>query len=407
MNPIRLSRSIVVRTFDAQGTIAVARSRPEWLAVAQLAKDLGGEITPEQIATELLGNLPEQVGKRVMDRCVAMGLLTREKGDESAGISELGQESLREGRVFVPEERLWRVYYVDDPLVSCPLLHVEPLEPGNAARDRKQSRETRSGWGQLYNWGQPYKEGIQSCPFGLLKMRGQIIPQAGKGAAPFILQSIAQKGHLRRGGKLQLRLNSDGAGEPPNLSLEGELDRPNSEVGPPKIPVSLQLALPDEIAFEHESVWQVLAAHGGGLEHDAVAAYCQRVGRLVLPQDFAQCPEEARHNFRRRLEIPEVPTYLLPELGAFDASAFDDVEVIPSTDQDAQKWAEWLLWDSIDQYMVEQDLVVAAEKVTSRFEFHQVHLPSSKDLLARALRMPTEPVAKRILAPFDLGLWNP
>ena len=119
---IRLSRHISISCFDAEATVAVARQRPEFLAVARLAADLGRPISSRDVLRELLGPLPEVLGKRVIERCIGLGLLeiTDQKNDEAA-LSEAGRLALEHGEVLVPEEGVWRFYLVDDPLVPTNL----------------------------------------------------------------------------------------------------------------------------------------------------------------------------------------------------------------------------------------------------------------------------------------------
>ena len=53
------------------------------------------------------------------------------------------------GQVPVPEERNWRFYIADDSLVTQSLLHVEPLDGGNAHAERSGLREAKkSGQGR-------------------------------------------------------------------------------------------------------------------------------------------------------------------------------------------------------------------------------------------------------------------
>jgi len=128
---INLHRTVTVTSFDVEATVAVARERPELLAVARLAKDLDRPIDGADVSTQLLGRLPEHVGWRVIERCVDLGILERARWSGPASLSVRGGFALEFGAILIPEEGTWRFYLLEDPLVGSPLVHTSSPRPAS------------------------------------------------------------------------------------------------------------------------------------------------------------------------------------------------------------------------------------------------------------------------------------
>ena len=63
---IRLTRSISVSSFDVEATVAVGRNRPEFLAVARLAADLGrpiGDVRACGVVHEQFRKMEQDAGR--------------------------------------------------------------------------------------------------------------------------------------------------------------------------------------------------------------------------------------------------------------------------------------------------------------------------------------------------------
>ena len=208
MNTIELQTTIPVQTFDAPATVAIGRNAPEWLAVVRLAKDLGGAIRANQITAELLGGLPAVVGKRVIDRSVALGLLEQSDQERKEGVallSKLGEEALNRGQVFISEDRLWRFYFAEHPLLDQSLLHIEPLDGGSAQSERNELREAkRPGHGRPDDG-----ENTPDCLLTVPK-KGQVLSSVADSGPSFVLKEVSEAGVRIGGESLRLQLVSVG-----------------------------------------------------------------------------------------------------------------------------------------------------------------------------------------------------
>jgi hypothetical protein len=411
MNTIELQTAITVQTFDAPATIAVGRERPEWLAVAQLAKDFGGAIHAAQISSELLGGIPQVVGERVLHRCVALGLLkTGEAG--SAELSELGLAAVEQGQVFVPEERLWRFYIAEHPLLEQSLLHVEPLDDGNAHNERNELREAKRA-----GYGRPDDGDTTPACLHIAEESGR--PLASMADGPhYVVTKAPEAGAYAEQENLRLELRWDSDAQP-ELVLTGKLTRPirrTRDKGEPHPAASVPLQVRRRLNFppalsgvSHEQVWIALAALGANLEVANLHDWRQRAGRLVMPITFAGCKPASRNSFRQDLPVPGIPSGRFSELEwleGFDPSTLNDVELVPASEADAEPWAEWLLHQSLNHYATPERLEMMAAAARQRFEFHSPLLPTPEALLNKALANPTDEHSHFILAPYDLGLWS-
>lgn len=388
---IRLQRTIQVRTFETEATVAIGRDRPEFLAVARLAADLGHPIGGRDISRELLGNLPEQVGWRVLDRALALGLLERAAPRGPGTLSDSGRAMLEDGAVLVPEEGVWRFHLVDDPLVTAPLLHVQRLDADHAKAERDRLYKKNRG---------ERTEAGRRPPRLLSEEVNQLLRSAvdGKGLE---LRDLGERGEEGPQGELTLVLTW-GPGEAANLGLRGQL--PVGGGGGKPLSIDARIAVPPYLAeLTYDEAWALLVAHATDVDEDELYSWMDRAKAPVLPTHLEGWPDGVRRSFMADLQVPRLA---VDDLGAFDATRLEGVPLVAKSDQAAQEWAEWLLWDRIDAYVVPKDIGDLQKEVAGRFPHHRLRLPEAGDLLRRAQASPQERTSRFLLAPADLGLWS-
>jgi hypothetical protein len=387
---IRLSRSLKVFTFDVEATVALGQDRPEFLAVARLAADLGRPIGAHVILRELLGDRPEVLGWRVIERCVALGLLERERSDGPASLSVAGRLALEHGEVLVPEEGIWRLYVVDDPLVTSPLVHASRLESEPVYLERNAMRAAQKRGDKRV---QPDRvpDVLRRCvggPVAVSKQNGHL----------FKLVEIA--GHGAVGPSSELRLTLDWPDEVV-LRLSGQL--PHDDQVARHKPMDAVLELPSALAhLTYEAMWKRLAAVALGLDPSELDRWHAQAGKPVVPVPFQSLPPEARRSFLHDLEVP---ASALPALGRFDPTVLKAAPAVPPTAADAQRWLEWLQWESIDDYALPRGLEQMGRDLAARFPLHRPRPLTPIELLSKA-RAERDPRAWFLLAPSDLGLWS-
>jgi hypothetical protein len=391
---IQLWRTVPVQTFDAEATIALGRDRPELLAVAQLALDAGRPIGGRDVTRELLGGLPEHVGWLVIDRCVHLGLLQQRGSRGPAELTEGGSIALEHGQVLVAEEGVFRFYLAADPLLDAALLHVAPLRSASAKESRDTLYEAKKGNAQHPQGGPP--------PNVLRQVAlNQVLLSVVNGSM-FEVRDAPRVGQAGPGGnvRLDLRWEPDG---PAVVLVSGQLPGPGDEAAPLK--ADFRVETPEELqSFSYETMWTDLVEFASEVPSATLTQWRQLAKRRVLPASLAQLPEAARRSFSRDVEVPPVR---FGQIGEFQASKMQKVELVPASQADASEWCHWLQWDAVSQgYATPAMIDAAAAKIRARFPHHSPRQMSAQDLLARAHRERADRRSWNLLAPSDLGLWS-
>lgn len=387
---IRLQRTVSINAFDTEATVSVGRDRPEFLAVARLAADLDRPIGARDVLRELLGNRPDVVGWKVIDRCVALGLLEREGFNGPAALSASGRLALEHGAVLVPEEGTWRLYYVDDPLIPEVLIHAERVEGASARDERGALAEARKRGD-----GRPPRP---TTPPGPLASTMGAAPRASAARGYlFQLLSLGQGGADGDDATARLELTWE---QEPVLRLHGNLPLPGEGPG---LKIDAHLELPEVLTrIPREALWMALASHASGVSAADLQRWRAQAGALVLPARFADLSEGARRAFTQDLAVPASKW---EKLGSFEATKLPGVRLVPGSDADAQSWFEWLQWEELAAYATPTVLDGQARALAARFPHHRPRPRSPAELLARA-RTERGDRAWNLLAPFDLGLWS-
>lgn len=388
---IRLQRTVAVHTFEAEGTVALGRNRPEFLAVARLAKDLGS-IDGNDVARELLAGLPEAVGWRAIDRCIALGLLRRTGDHGPAALSEGGDRALSRGEVLVPEEGAWLFAYVADPLIEAPILHCARLQTPRASDERREFGKRRREGGD-----RPQSDAI---PTAIDQARSSQYVGVSVTGEFFQVRRISSQGQVGPDVNLHLELTWS-EGDEPDLRLRGDL--PAAADGADGVPVDMRLDLPQACrALAYEDVWLHLAA--AAIEVPPAELRLRQNGNArAVPARFEDLDEKALRSMKRDLEVPATSH---PQLGAFEATKFEGVQIVPRSGEDAEEWALWLQWDAVAAYSTPEGLRRAAGEIGARFPVHRPQLLGPEALLKVAMAQPTDARSRYLLAPYDLGLWR-
>jgi len=405
---INLHRTVTVTSFDVEATVAVGRERPELLAVARLAKDLDRPIDGADVSTQLLGRLPEQVGWRVVERCVDLGILERSGWGGPASLSRVGDFALEFGTILIPEEGTWRFYLLVDPLVSSQLVHCERLDPPRANEDRNELRSApRDSRGRQ----RPPKSDRVPPPI-TAALSDSTIARSIANSTSFQLLSLPRNTGGASGPEATLRLElAWPENSAPTLKLRGQwpLPEPPSHARQRKqresTLINTMLPLPENVAsVPYEEVWFVLAAFGGKADLAITREWFKRTGRRLLPSAFDALDDGARTTHRRDLPLPAFD--LGPEFGKFESTTLAGVDLVPHTKDDAQRWAEWLQLRLLNDYATPTTLATMNEEILAKFPDYLPRLPSAQALLDAACERPLDPKSRFLLAPADLGLWS-
>lgn len=387
---IRLTRFVTVWSFDVEATIAVGRDRPEFLAVARLAADLARPIGARDVLRELLGPRPDVLGWRVIERCVDLGLLERPGNNGEAVLSEAGRLALSHGEVLVPEEGIWRLFMMDDPLVPTALVHAQRLEAEPVKEERKAAKEARKR-GERRPQTNRTPQLLRSCS-------GAPPRESVQNGHLFQLLEMAENGAAGPEGELRLEFTWN---TEPSIRLSGHL--PSNGDDAKEKTINAAIALPEFVSqLSYEALWKALVTHATGLPSAELERWRAVAGKPVVPVTFSSLPTAARRAFRRDLDVPASDVL---GLGRFEPTTLRDVDIVPALESDAQAWLAWLQWEAINDYVTPGLIEQQGREQRARFTYHQPRLLSASELLAQA-RTARDDRSWFVLAPYDLGLWS-
>ena len=387
---IRLQRNIDIQSFDLEATVAVAAHRPEYLAVLQLAADLQRPLDAGTIHRELFGDLPDSLGRIVLDRCILLGLFDREKRGAPAHLTDAGRAALDRGDILIEEEGLWRVYYLDDPLLGRRLMHALPLDDKTTAQDVRN---------QLKKDNKKVRTASAGLPALVREVSGNGITWASiVDNRAFELREPGMRGEAGPGTTLRLSLDwpEDRAMD---LSLRGNLPLDGKQVR-----VDQHIDIPEDVqSLTYHDLWLALVSLATNVPRAELLTWHTHTGQSLLPQSFTELSEATRRTMRRDLEIP---AHRHTILGTFEATKLTGLSIVPRRNSDAQEWAEWLEWDALSTYAVPDLLRARSSEIAAKFPYHRPTPRTPDALLKHATMNPSDHKSRFLLAPADLGLWS-
>jgi hypothetical protein len=239
------------------------------------------------------------------------------------------------------------VWYTEDPLIPQKLLHVDAVEESPVNEEVALMR----------NHDKSKDEGMEDISHKFRPLEGKIIDLLGSNAGKVLIRNVEANGVKRNlTAEDDIRITLEiGSAENARLSMSGKFKRE---------------LLPPDLTFE--DAW--LAALGPRAE-----LWDRSRNPPALRSTFDELTTQELASFRKttQLEAPEIPRY-----GAFENTSVDDVPIIPRRQIDANRWANWLLNNSIDSYMVGKRYERALESCKSKFPDYDIQLPSIEKLVS-------------------------
>jgi hypothetical protein len=359
-----LTRDVDIQEYRVVMEISKTEKRDDILSVLKLVDETGAPISAETVCEKLLAKRPRRVGENIIRRLTELGLLYNRR------LSEKGKEALERGQVFMPERGSYRILCARDPLLPQVLLDLR--EDG-----------VRASWDPL----RKEKEGTEvTAP----------LPEWIKETEGEVVQLVGRKGETIRVEKVEemcIPLGAPG-GKPLRISLTSTMG------GGTQLSLSERFSRqlpPLDLTFE--DMWSDLLGNRieDWLDEDSVL-YC----------DYDDLSASDRRNFTTNLEIasPE-----LPGLGEFKRTVVRNVPVAPSSLEDAQRWAEWLLIETLSGYLSESGYEEHVEHTDGHFPWYSVYFPPRERMAKSVLEEwqsqeeeePLKPQYWYLRAPIDLN----
>lgn len=138
---IEVKRPILVRSLRFAGTVALAEKREELVAVLKAITELGGEIAPADLAGYLIPEGLEAAADRLLVIATVHGLVEHAHG--RFRLTDAGERARDVEEVLVPRDGTWQAWIASDPLIRFSVLHVEPVRPGEALSELRDSGSRR------------------------------------------------------------------------------------------------------------------------------------------------------------------------------------------------------------------------------------------------------------------------
>jgi hypothetical protein len=331
-----LTRDVDLQEYRAVMEISRTEKRDDILSVLKLVDETRGPISADTICRRLLAKRPQRVGENIIRRLTELGLLYNRR------LSEKGRDALERGQVFMPERGSYRVLCARDYLLPQVILDLKEEDEKPSWSPSRKEKEGADAAVRLPKW--------------LKETEGKIV------------QLLGRKGETIRVEKLEERCIPLGlpGGKPLRISLAltmgGHTELSVSERFARRLP-------PPDLTFE--DVWPDIM--GDRVDDWSEEYYVEDyVEENLLLCDFDDLSDSDRRNFTTNLEItnPE-----LPIIGKFKRTVVRNVPVAPRSLEDAQRWAEWLLVETLSGYLSDFGYEEHVGHVDGYFPWYSVYLP--------------------------------
>ena len=364
-----LTRPVAVQGWRVIGQVAKAEKREELAPILERARETDGTDASDLARHLFFSHSRKVVAERLLGIGTAYGLLKKNGGKYT--LTEDGERAVETEEVFVPEHGAWTVWASDDPLLSSPVLGIEPWEREPTAFEER-------------NKGQEGGERkFEPLPDWIRKACGsEISPPASKDRVAVRIEDLDEKAEsVEVDESLQLIWNVRDR----RLRLYGKSNGKeiDSELPPPRKTT--------------EHVRSALL-EGEGLLKD----WKPDIPALTVP--FRETSERERTTMRRDL-VFEKPS--VPEHGSFDSLTVPGVFITAGSRDDAREWAEWRLKERIRDYATSRRYADWSKEAAAPFAEYRLELPDRATLAERTWRLATGrpgPEAWHLVAAEDWGL---
>jgi len=360
-----LERKLDVRCLAIFAELAVLETRPELAVLCQEAARGGGRLDDDAIDRAVPGT--SLAGRRNMIAwCRDLRLC-----EPDGALSKLGREVAAHGMAPVPEQGVYELSFVVDPLLGHRALAFERLSPRVEARFELVSAiagapDLNRVFTSVLDGGQRFI--LRAFP-------------SSHGAGACVVQVKSQR--------CELVWSFDFDAETETFRLEGELVAGSSRRA---FSTAAEVAGTDVAAL----------ADRWGAAHLSSSQGRWSPSARLLEVRLDRVTEDERSSFRRTVTLPRVE---VPGAGSFESVVLEDVPLGPGTAEDAQAWTDHLLLRALaadPAYRTRAMLHATLGERISRTplaSFKPV-LPAHENLCARA---PSRAAFWALAAPIDLS----
>ena len=365
-----LARPVAVQGWRVIGQVAKAEKREELAPILERARENDGTNANDLAHHLLFSHSRKVVAERLLRIGDRYGLLEK-RGRDHFVLTEDGKRAVETEEVFVPEHGAWTMWTSDDPLLSSPVLGIEPWDEEPSAFD--EGRKRRENGEREF---EPLPDWIRAA------CGSEISPPTSKDRAVVRIEDLDEEAEVVKvDASLQLIWNV----RERRLRLRGKLNQREVDAD----------LLPPRKTTEY--VWSALL-EGEGL----LVGWKPDIPALAIP--FRETSERERATMRRDL-VFEKPS--VPEHGSFDSLTVPGVPITAGSRDDAREWSEWRLKARVGDYATSRRYADWSGEAAEPFAKYRPELPDRAALAERAWRLAAGrpgPEAWYLVAAEDWGL---
>lgn len=324
-----------VECWIVQGEISFAKKRPELLPLLMAVKEFG-VASINDISRHLLfaETGRRKVAERWLNIAKIYGLVSQnEEKPVKFSLTEYGEDVLETEKVFVPQQGLWKIWYSNDPLLSFPILKIESAEIEKSYDVIKSKKDRKD------NVQPDTIEGIPNVLAGYFNRKTSGTALLSKDEIK--LETVELKGEKNKPG-LNLQLQWDVAQQTVSITGANKV----TTTGP---------SLPEE------HLWKAY------LKNTPTGSGRYLIENLdtedgVLKFDFESCESKDIISSQKSIEFPKISW---EQFGAFNPITVRNVPIKPTDADDAQKWFDLRIQESINTFCTEsvfENLINSAKK---------------------------------------------
>ena len=368
---IFLSRIVQLEKYTVILDIGKRENRDEFIAYLHLAEENGGYLSAEAVSKNLLNNADITIGKRVVELCKSYYLI-----NEQGFITDIGKQAIRNKSIYVPERGVYDIIVTQDFLYSEVLIDLRDSKSALLYEGIKDIKKEEAD-------SKPEYKNLADSPNYVLNLKNKeiLLPTTKQNIAIFAIGTKCIKQSIFKTEELFLELEIDIFAKPiVKFSKLFEDVR----------------GLPEYINFNFHTIWKIIL--GRQSEN-----WREVNGRYHLLSEFKDLKDAELKNW---ITTKTFMDSKIDNLGNFRTIRATDVPLFPKERQDAQEWAEYMLWDAIIDYLTDQDLQTKWNNIKDLFYPYELNNVTKLELI-RKLTSKTKLKEEKfwyLHAPIDLSL---
>ena len=352
---LKLNRKLNLEKYYIVGEIGFKETREEIISYLLVAKQYNNYMSAENIGRDLLNDNNPAIGKRIINLCQYLGLI-----NEDQYLTTTGLEAIDNKAVLIPEEGVYEIIITTDPLYPETLIDLKRSENKDFYAELKEIKNQYNEKKKESNDSKIKSLNLKKeVPFYVKRLVGKIINLQDKQIKIYNIQPYCQE--IRPSNKEELFLT---------LSLSEYKDYELIFSGLIKNTKILNLNKNFNNLFKE-------------LLNSEAKNWIVRNNQYKFHVKYENLSEKELNTFYKDLWLKE-PS--LENYGSFRSTNIENIPITPQTDQDAQKWVEFLVWNDITDYITEEKYISIWQKHIQLFTGFYIYRISNEDLFKSRLK---------------------